>query len=75
MVFMAGEVEIVTKSKDILKGVLMPYEDVIGLSEHYPILELIGPFTKGDGVYIFTGKTLSYINRDEILTMKCLRFA
>ncbi|WP_226038586.1 hypothetical protein [Aquibacillus saliphilus] len=74
MVFMVGEVEVITKAKEVITGVLMPIEDVQGLSDHYPILDLIGKSQKNTGIYIFTGKTISFINKNEIQEMKCLRF-
>lgn len=70
-----GQIEIVTKSNEVLKGVLMPYEDIKEMLKDIPVWNVIGDFEKDKGLFLYTGKVLSFIKQDEIQTMKSLRFS
>ena len=73
-IFLGGQIELVTKSKEVVKGVLMPYDDIKEMLEDVPVWNIIGNFEKDKGLFIYTGKVLSFIKQDEIQTLKSLRF-
>lgn len=75
MVFMSGSIQVITKSNDVLEGDLMPYEDIEFLKEQYPVFSFLEKSgAHKEGIFLFTGKKVVYLKRDEIKSMKCLRF-
>lgn len=52
----------------------MPYDDIKEMLQDVPVWNIIGDFEKDKGLFIYTGKVLSFIKQDEIQTLKSLRF-
>lgn len=74
VLMMSGKVRVITKAKEIIEGDLMPHEDVEALKEHFPIFSMMGKKTFNNGLFIFTGHKISYVDRDEVKSITSLRF-
>lgn len=72
--FMTGKVRVVLKSNEIIEGDVMPHEDVEGLKDHIPLFSLFGHDQFKEGIFLFTGHKIMYLDRNEIKTMTCLKF-
>jgi hypothetical protein len=74
VLMMTGRVRVVLKTKEVIEGDLMPYEDVEALQDHVPLFALFGHESFKQGVFIFTGHKIVFLQRDEIKSMTSLRF-
>ena len=74
MVFSVGEVKVTTKTGEVVRGTLMPFEDVQAVMEDYPVWNAVGNHIKEQGIFLFTGKTVSFIAKTEIKSVLSMRF-
>lgn len=53
----------------------MPYEDVKEMLAEIPVFDVFGNHEIDKGLFIYTGQVLTFIKKDEIESMKSLRFS
>ncbi|UYP07429.1 hypothetical protein [Priestia megaterium] len=70
---MNGYMRITTKTKDIIEGTQISYKELETIKDSYPLLSIFENKNFKDGLFIVEKEAVSFIHRNQIEAMSCLK--